>query len=1079
MLPERKYTLMQPLQHKLRNAQCPTCERELIGREWRVRNSNGYGDSWHPRCFATAWPSIDIDEPAETPIEVSKMIRDTQQHNRNTNMPTTGTNQETQRIELNTPENPIRHIGLPSLHELENVGWDEILEYTSTAKRLPPQCHAMYIQLIHDTCKHINANINQNNSMEVDNGLKLLEAIPRMVLANMHKHRGGKKGQGNASFTKTVRQRIDLIYKSKWDELLSQPDLGPKRTKTNQRQHQLQQRDQQDVKNIIQHLQDNELHEALRIFNGPPQLACPEQIRRELPSLFKNDCTAVPLPANIALDSQHVQCIRDNIKKIITHHPKHRGPGPAGERYEHYGIVSKNEAALESLTETLTHIACNNIPSTALNAIASARLIPLMKPNGKIRPIACGTVMRRIVTAAIARHIAPIISYTIGSHQYAIAKQNGAEELHKLVQTLLDHDRQTGLLSIDVEAAFADIEPAAILDAIQKHHGDLEPFIRHFILAEALYQCNLPNEEVLTLKSKRGVPMGCPLAAAAFALTLHTALSQTHVEMTQTDQSTTILAYMDDINILTKHQNHPMALQTVRHNLRNIGLKLNDSKTECWIDASVAAPSTHYQGILRAKRPTVLKTTAEPMPPVPESQTDTAPYLHEDAPELQRLINKRRNIATRLRQLQKQGLPIHIAQALWRTATAGDATFTARTVGLNLSTATALDQMTLELWSEWLHEAPTKEDAARIFSSITNEGFGFTAATHIKDAALIASWSQVAPSILKRMGKQSMRDLLAELPLTSLQLKRAVGNIDPALMPELLNITADSVIPRHQQKKLAAIPRKYDTVIATSTLSAEDMSIYLSTGGKGAGAWLHAPVDEIKPMTDEHFTIAAKLRLNKQQVENPTICQRRTEANTCNRPVNSKMHHVLQCPYGPYRNQRHNAVRDTLARLIERITGQQPLIEQMLVTQCQPTNTAHSDDDKTTSNRADVTWFTAAGPVHLDVMITSAFTQTALAGINATSVVPGTANAHAELYKKRKYAPHPVTPIVFEAHGRFGNETISFLQKLTATLPEPEQTQMLHYAIQILSTTIQKHNAQTIEAHIKHHVNPHARTATA
>ena len=72
----------------------------------------------------------------------------------------------------------------------------------------------MYIQLIHDTCKHINANINQNNSMEVDNGLKLLEAIPRMVLANMHKHRGGKKGQGNASFTKTVRQRIDLIYKS-------------------------------------------------------------------------------------------------------------------------------------------------------------------------------------------------------------------------------------------------------------------------------------------------------------------------------------------------------------------------------------------------------------------------------------------------------------------------------------------------------------------------------------------------------------------------------------------------------------------------------------------------------------------------------------------------------------------------------------------------------------------------------------------------------------------------------------------------------------------------------------------------
>ena len=293
--------------------------------------------------------------------------------------------------------------------------------------------------------------------------------------------------------------------------------------------------------------------------------------------------------------------------------------------------------------------------------------------------------------------------------------------------------------------------------------------------------------------------MGCPLAAAAFALTLHTALARTHAELAQTDK-TTVVAYMDDINILTKCQHQPIALQNIRRNLNNIGLKLNDSKTECWVHPSVAAPSTHYQGILRAMRPTVLKTTAEPMPPVPDSLTDTAQYLHESAPELQRLIAKRRNKATRLRQLQKQGLPIHVAQALWRTATAGDATFTSRTVGLNLSTAAALDQMTIELWSEWLHEAPTNEDAARIFSSITNGGFGFTASTHIRDAALVASWTQVAPSILKRLGKENMSVLLAELPMTSEQLRRAVGNIDPALMTELMKITADSVIPNTNKR---------------------------------------------------------------------------------------------------------------------------------------------------------------------------------------------------------------------------------------------------------------------------------------
>ena len=112
-------------------------------------------------------------------------------------------------------------------------------------------------------------------------------------------------------------------------------------------------------------------------------------------------------------------------------------------------------------------------------------------------------------------------------------------------------------------------------------------------------------------------------------------------------------------------------------------------------------------------------------------------------------------------------------------------------------------------------------------------------------------------------------------------------------------------------------------------------------------------------------------------------------------------------------------------------------------------------------------------------MVTSAFTHAALAGINASSVTPGCANEQAELYKKRKYAPHQVTPIIFEAHGRIGADTLTFLQKLCATLPETEQCHMFHYAIQQVSTTLQLYNAITLEAHARHHLAPHQQQSAA
>ena len=103
--------------------------------------------------------------------------------------------------------------------------------------------------------------------------------------------------------------------------------------------------------------------------------------------------------------------------------------------------------------------------------------------------------------------------------------------------------------------------------------------------------------------------MGCPLAAAAFALTLHKALSTTSTRLTATTPNTTTTGCMDDINIITHHTNIRNALDTITATTAELGLQLNTTKTECWVHLTASPPSDHYHNIKRTTRPIVLKTT--------------------------------------------------------------------------------------------------------------------------------------------------------------------------------------------------------------------------------------------------------------------------------------------------------------------------------------------------------------------------------------------------------------------------------------------------------------------------------------
>eukprot|EP00973_Karenia_brevis_P044984 6229563-Karenia_brevis.AAC.1 len=63
----------------------------------------------------------------------------------------------------------------------------------------------MYTQLLKQACDYIIEHTENNDILEASNGWKLLLAIPHMILNNTSRLRAGRRNQGHASHTKTIR----------------------------------------------------------------------------------------------------------------------------------------------------------------------------------------------------------------------------------------------------------------------------------------------------------------------------------------------------------------------------------------------------------------------------------------------------------------------------------------------------------------------------------------------------------------------------------------------------------------------------------------------------------------------------------------------------------------------------------------------------------------------------------------------------------------------------------------------------------------------------------------------------------
>ena len=125
-------------------------------------------------------------------------------------------------------------------------------------------------------------------------------------------------------------------------------------------------------------------------------------------------------------------------------------------------------------------LAVADVPHQVLRILGLGRLIVLKKPDGGVRGIVVGDVLRRLVGRTMAKQVTKEVEAATSPFQYALSTRLGCECVAHVLQTLTELDEDATIVSVDGIGAHDLISRKAMLDGLLSvERGEqLLPFVR-------------------------------------------------------------------------------------------------------------------------------------------------------------------------------------------------------------------------------------------------------------------------------------------------------------------------------------------------------------------------------------------------------------------------------------------------------------------------------------------------------------------------------------------------------------------------------------------------------------------------
>ena len=275
---------------------------------------------------------------------------------------------------------------------------------------------------------------------------------------------------------------------------------------------------------------DGDIRAALRLLTTDDSIADRnENTERALREKHPSRSNSSELPPEQP-DIQPLQTEADSILAALSSMPAGSAAGLDGLRPKHLqdltakGTLESGCRLSTSLAKLANVLLSGGVPDFARGALFGASLCALCKKEGGIRPIAVGSVFRRVTAKVASRYACELMASTFKPKQLGVGVPGGCEaaihSAREFVQSSHSSSEQQILVKVDVRNAFNSIDRVAFLQKILDHCPQIYPLLRQtYGFSSPLFY---GEKEI---HSETGLHQGDPLASLAFSLAINPIIS--------------------------------------------------------------------------------------------------------------------------------------------------------------------------------------------------------------------------------------------------------------------------------------------------------------------------------------------------------------------------------------------------------------------------------------------------------------------------------------------------------------------------------------------------------------------------
>ena len=787
---------------------------------------------------------------------------------------------------------------------------------------------------------------------------------------------------------------------------------------------------------------------------------------RQLQALFPPapNGSPPPQPADFSDHEELRQRLAVGIASQLKRFPRLSSPGPSGSRFEHWSTLRYREDAAQDAGEVLASLALGQGPADARAAFLSGKLIALQKKAGGLRPIAGGSITRRLVAKALCKMYNADIKAHVGVQQFGVGLPAGAEVMQKVLAAQAQRWPSAVVLSFDAANAFNTMSRSAVRAALEGTIPGLARACGWWYAQPTTHIYWDERQQAHEIIAEQGVDQGCPLSPALFSIALAPKLAALETHLRASDDRARVYAYLDDLFIVCDSAQSEVAVAGVQGAMAELGMSIKATKTKVWsTDPNLPLPPAITQ--FRAASMTCLGSILPFMPSgrlsddADDAAVSRVPLLESSPGDTH--LDHLRAVKQRIRDLQGAGMSAQAAFSLFRTYVNGAVVHLQRANFIEQAWCLSWDEEVTEMISDWVGTPLDASQKVQLFLPARAGGLGLGAAEVRRGAAYLGSWEQCLFSVASACGSATSAQFFEQAPQAARSVQEAQTRLQQQGVHSHIDWESRMVVPqRRRQRHWAQEVQAGMHASLLAGLPELDAADLRSAGGAGAGTFLLSPTAETHQLPDTHFHAALRRRLRIRRCTSG-ICRRKYKqtGNLCSQPLDPQELHARTCKVGGAIVRRHDRIRDWLASWISRMMDHEILTEQY-VPKWDRVKTNVRGEQEVERARLDIVFQGRTGPVYVDIAITEAGTASAQA-LSQRAQVDGAAAAHEEREKHWRYPGPDLIPFVVEAGGRMGVSAESFLRSVVPKDLEDRPAEIAA-AKQALSCLLQLGNAEVL-----------------